>query len=380
MDFEHSEEERLLRDAIADFVASEIIPKAAHWEEAESFPWETWKQLAEMGLCGVSLPSEYGGGGGGKTMLCIASEEISRGSAGLGVAYLVSCGVAMDGICTYGSEEQKREYVPRCAAGEVAFFALTEPGGGSDVAPMQLRYRKSDGGFVLNGTKTFITNGEESSFGVVFATKDPSLGSEGITGFVVEKSAPGLSVGKKEKKTGQHCSSTTELVFEDCPIPTSAMVGDEGDGLRIALAAIDKSRVTVAAQSVGIARAAYDEAVRYAIEREAFGKHLGQHQAIQWMLADSVTEIDVARLLTYRAAWLIDNGDHAIKESAMAKLYASEAAHRVCHRAVQIFGGYGYTRDTPVERFSRDQRVTEIYEGTSEMQRWAIARQILGVK
>ena len=380
MDFEHSEEERLLRDAIADFVASEIVPNAAHWEEEESFPCNAWKQMAEMGLCGISLPSEYGGGGGGKTMLCIATEEVSRGSAGLGVAYLVSCGVAMDGISTYGNEDQKREYVPRCAAGEVAFFALTEPGGGSDVAPMQLRYRQTDSGYVLNGTKTFISNGEESSFGVVFATKDPSLGSEGITGFVVEKSAPGLSVGKKEKKTGQHCSSTTELVFEDCPIPASAMVGDEGDGLRIALAAIDKSRVTVAAQSLGIARAAYDEAVRYAIEREAFGKHLGQHQAIQWMLADSATEIEVARLLTYRAAWLIDNGDHAIKESAMAKLYASEAAHRICHRAVQIFGGYGYTRDTPVERFSRDQRVTEIYEGTSEMQRWAIARQILGVK
>jgi len=380
MHFEHTEEERLLRDAIADFVDSEIVPNAARWEEDESFPWDTWTQLAEMGLCGVSLPDEYGGGGGGKTMLCISTEEISRGSAGLGVAYLVSCGVAMDGICTYGSEEQKTQYVPRCAAGEVAFFALTEPGGGSDVAPMQLRYQQDDGGFVLNGAKTFISNGEESSFGVVFATQDPALGSRGITGFVIEKSAPGLSVGKKEKKTGQHCSSTTELVFEDVRIPLNAMIGEEGEGLRIALAAIDKSRVSVAAQALGIARAAYDEALRYAKEREAFGKHLGQHQAIQWMLADSATEIEVARLLTYRAAWLIDSGDHAIKESAMAKLYASEAAHRVCHRAVQVFGGYGYTHDTPVERFARDQRVTEIYEGTSEMQRWAIARQVLGVK
>ena len=380
MHFEHSEEERLLRDAVADFVDSEIVPNAAHWEEEESFPWDTWKQLAEMDLCGVSLPAEYGGGGGGKTMLCIAAEEISRGSAGLGVAYLVSCGVAMDGICTYGSEEQKREYIPRCSAGDVAFFALTEPGGGSDVAPLQLRYREGGDGYVLNGTKTFITNGEESSFGIVFATKDPSLGSEGISAFIVEKSAQGMSVGKKEKKTGQHCSSTTELVLEDCRVPRSAMVGEEGDGLRIALAAIDKSRVSIAAQALGIARAAFDEAVRYAKERGAFGKHLGQHQAIQWMLADSATEIEVARLLTCRAAWLIDSGDHAVKESAMAKLYASEAAHRVCHRAVQIFGGYGYTRDTPVERFARDQRVTEIYEGTSEMQRWAIARQILGVK
>jgi len=380
MHFEHSEEERLLRDAVADFVDTEIVPNAARWEEEASFPWDTWQKIAEMGLCGVALPAEYGGGGGGKTMLCIATEEISRGSAGLGVAYLVSCGVAMDGICTYGSDVQKREYVPRCASGEVAYFALTEPGGGSDVAPMQLRYRAADNGFVLNGTKTFITNGEESTFGVLFATSDPSLGSEGIAGFVVDKSSPGISVGKKEQKTGQHCSSTTELVLEDCVVSQDAMVGAEGEGLRIALAAIDKSRVTVAAQALGIARAAFDEAVRYAKERGAFGKHLGQHQAIQWMLADSATELEVSRLLTYRAASLIDSGDLAIKESAMAKLYASEAAHRICHRAVQIFGGYGYTRDTPVERFARDQRVTEIYEGTSEMQRWAIARQVLGVK
>jgi butyryl-CoA dehydrogenase len=380
MDFEQDEQQKLFRAAVREFVDSEVVPYAARWEDEERFPWEAWRQMAELGLCGVALPEQYGGGGGGKTLLCIATEELGRASGGLSVAYLVSCGVAMDGICLHGTEAQKREYIPRCSQGEVAFFALTEPEGGSDVAPMRMRYQETPDGYVLNGAKTFISNGEESTFGVVFATQDPALGHKGVAAFVVDKGAPGLSVGRRERKTGQHCSSTTELLFEDCLVPKSALVGEEGEGLIIALESIDKSRVTVAAQALGIAQAAYDESVRYARERQAFGKALGQLQAIQWMIADSATELDVSRLLTYRAAWLIDHGNVGIKESAMAKLYASEAAGRICHRAVQIFGGYGYTREAPVERFARDQRVTEIYEGTSEMQRWAIARQVLGVK
>ena len=380
MDFEHDEQQKLFRSAVREFVEAEVAPHVAQWEDEESFPWDAWKKAAELGLCGVSLPEEYGGGGGGKTLLCIATEELARASGGLSVAYLVSCGVSMDCICMHGTEEQKRRYVPRCASGEVAFFALTEPGGGSDVAPMRLRYRETDDGYVLNGTKTFISNGEESTFGVVFAARDPEPGRREISGFVVEKSAPGLSVGRRERKTGQHCSSTTEIICDECRVPRGALIGAEGEGLSIALEAIDKSRVTVGAQALGIASAAYEEAVRYARERQAFGKALGQLQAIQWMLADSATELEVARLLTYRAAWLIDHGNLGIKESAMAKLYASEAAGRICHRAVQIFGGIGYTREAAVERFARDQRVTEIYEGTSEMQRWAIARQVLGTK
>jgi alkylation response protein AidB-like acyl-CoA dehydrogenase len=380
MDFEHDEQQRLFRAAVREFVDSEVAPNVPRWEDEERFPQQAWRQMAELGLCGVSLPEAYGGGGGGKTLLCIATEELARASGGLSVAYLVSCGIAMDGLCLHGTETQKREYLPRCAQGEIAFFALTEPGGGSDVAPMQLRYRRTDNGYVLNGVKTFISNGEESSFGVVFGTRDPNLGHRGVSAFVVEKSAPGLSVGKRERKTGQHCSSTTELVFEECTVPATALIGEEGQGLSIALESIDKSRVAVAAQALGIATAAFDEAVRYAKERHAFDKALGQMQAIQWMLADSATELEIARLLTYRAAWLIDRGNLGIKESAMAKLFASESAGRICHRAVQIFGGYGYTRDAPVERYARDQRVTEIYEGTSEMQRWAIARQVLGVR
>ena len=380
MDFELDEEQTLFRAAVREFVNSEVAPNAARWEDEESFPWDTWRQIAELGLCGVALPEEYGGGGGGKTLLCIATEELAYGSGGLSLAYLVSSGIAMDGICMHGTEEQKRNYIPRCAHGEVAFFALSEPEGGSDVAPMRMRYRQTDDGFVLNGAKTFISNGEESSFGVAFATEDSARGHKGVSAFVVEKDAPGLSVGRRERKTGQHCSSTTELVFDECAVPRSALIGEQGQGLNIALESIDKSRVSVAAQALGIARAAYDESIRYATERHAFGKALGQMQAIQWMLADSATELEAARLLTYRAAWLIDHGNMGIKESAMAKLYASESAGRICHRAVQIFGGIGYTREVPVERYARDQRVTEIYEGTSEMQRWAIARQVLGVK
>jgi alkylation response protein AidB-like acyl-CoA dehydrogenase len=380
VDFEHTEQERLFRAALREFVDSEVVPYALKWEEEERFPHEAWERIAELGLCGVSLPVEYGGGGEGKTLFCIATEELARGSAGLALAYLVGCGIGVDGICTHGTPEQKEMYVRRCASGELAFFALTEAHGGSDIAPMQVRYRENGSGFVLNGTKVFISNGEEATFGVVFATRDPSLRHKGISAFVVDKSTPGLLVGKKEQKTGQHCSSTNELVFNDCEIPREALLGAEGEGLSVALGSIARSRVAVAAQALGIATAAYDEAVRYSREREAFGKPLGRLQAIQFMLADMATELEVARLLTYRAAWSIDDGRSSIGESAMAKLYASEAAGRICHDAVQIFGGYGYIRETPVERYARDQRITEIYEGTSEMQRLAISRQVLRPK
>jgi len=380
MNFEFSEEEKMFQAMVRDFVAQEIEPVAAQWEDEENFPYEVWKKMADLGICGVALPREYGGSGGGEILFCIATEEIARGSGGLATAYLVSCGVAMDSIVKYGSEEQKRNYIPRCSNGEIAYFAVTEAAGGSDVALMQTRYAQEGDYYILNGTKLFITNGEESEFGTVYATKDTSLGYRGISCFIVEKGTPGLSIGKKERKTGQHCSSTTELVFDNCKMPITNRVGEEGKGFRMALEAIDASRITIGAQAVGIAGAAYDAAVAYAKERVAFGKSLAQMQAIQWMIADMATDIDVARLLVYKAAWLIDQGKPFIKEAAMAKLFATEASHRVCHKAVQIFGGYGYTRDFAVERYARDQRITEIYEGTSEMQRWAIARQTLGVK
>jgi len=380
LDFEFTEEQKMFQAMMRDFVNQEIAPVAAQWEEEGQFPYDVWKEMATLGICGVALPREYGGNGGGKTLFCIATEEIARGSAGLATAYLVSSGVAMENIVRYGTEQQKSTYIPRCCNGEVAYFALTEAVGGSDVAPIQTRYVKEGNHYLLNGTKLFISNGEESSFGVVYATKNTSLGYRGISCFIVEKSSPGFSIGKKERKTGQHCSSTTELVFHNCRIPVANRVGDERKGLRMALEAIDASRISIGAQALGIAEAAYAAAAAYAKERKAFGKSLAQMQAIQWMISDMATDIDASRLLIYRAAWLQEQERPFIKEAAMAKLFATEASSRVCHKAVQIFGGYGYTRDFPVERYARDQRITEIYEGTSEMQRWAIARHTLGTK
>jgi len=380
MDFSFTEEQLMLQAMVRDFVAKEISPVAGQWEDEERFPYEVWKKIAELGICGVALPTEYGGGGGGETSLDITVEEIARGSAGLATGYLVSCGIAMDAIIRHGSEEQKQNYIPRCANGDIVYFALTEASGGSDVANMQTRYSRDGDQFILNGTKIFITNGEESQFGVVLATKDISLGYRGVTAFVVDKDTPGLSVGKKERKMGQHCNSTTELIFDNCRIPISNQIGEEGKGFRMAIEAIDASRTSVAAQALGIAEAAYDAAVDYAKERRAFGKTLAETQVIQWMISDMATSIEAARLLIYKAAWLVDHKQPFVKEAAMSKVFAAEAAHMVCHKSLQIFGGFGYTKDFAIERYTRDQRVTEIYEGTSEMQRWAIARQILGVK
>jgi len=380
VDFNFTEEHKMFQTMVRDFVQKEIQPFASQWEEEEEFPPEIISKMARLGICGVAMPPEYGGGEGGETGLCIATEEISRASAGLGTGYLVGFGVSMDAIVKHGNEEQKRQYISRNVEGAIAYFAVTESIGGSDVASMQTTYAQEGDNYVLNGTKIFITNGIESEFGTVFATRDRGMGYRGISCFVVEKGTPGFSVGKREKKTGQHCNSTTELVFDNCKIPLANLVGEEGKGFKMAIEAIDASRVSVAAQALGIAEVAYEAALDYAKDRKAFGKSLAEMQAIQWMIADMALDIDASRLLIYRATWLIDNDQPFLKEAAMAKLFSSEAAHRVCHKAVQIYGGYGYTEDFPVERYARDQRITEIYEGTSEMQRWAIARQVLGIK
>lgn len=380
MDFELTEDHVLFQRMLRDFVAKEIEPHAARWDETEEFPFGTIEKMAELGLLAVHFPEEYGGSGDELTF-ALATEEISRGSGGLGAVYLAAVGLAMYPITLFGSDEQKRKYISRLIGGKLAAFALTETSAGSDVAAMTTRYERKNNQFVLNGSKLFITNGAEADFITVFATSDRSLGYRGISGFIVEKGFPGFAVGKVEKKMGLHPSSTAELLFDECRVPAENLIGKEGEGFRIALSAIDASRVCVAAQALGIAQAAFDAAVAYSKERRQFGMELARMQAIQWMIADMATDLDAARLLTYRAAWLTGKLGHApLKEAAMAKLFASEAAHRVCHRALQIHGGYGYTRDFPLERYARDQRITEIYEGTSEMQRWTIARQILGVK
>jgi len=380
MNFELSEEHKMFQAMLRDFVVNEIEPRAAEWDETDQFPYDMVKKMAELGLYSVGLPEEYGGTGDELTFT-IAAEEVSRGSGGLGISYLVTLGLAMYPITMHGNHEQKSRFIPRVVDGATVAFALTEPMAGSDVANLNTRYEKDGDTFILNGSKIFITSGAEADFVTTFATRDKALGHKGISAFIVEKGTPGFSVGKLEHKMGIHPASAAELIFDNCRIPAGNLLGEEGKGFRIALEAIDASRVTIAAQAVGIAQAAFDAAVAYAKERKQFGVEIARHQGIQFMIADMAVELDAARLLTYRAAWLTEqSGKSPLKEAAMAKLYASEAAHRICHKAVQIFGGYGYTREFPVERFYRDQRITEIYEGTSEMQRWTIARQITGTR
>jgi butyryl-CoA dehydrogenase len=380
MDFELSEEHLMFQSMIRDFVTNEIEPCASQWDETNEFPYDMVKKMAEVGLYSVGLPEEYGGTGD-ELSFTIASEEVSRGSGGLGISYLVTLGLAMYPITMHGSPEQKAKYIPRVIDGATVAFALTEAMAGSDVANLDMRYERDGDSYLLNGTKIFITNGAEADIVTTFATCDKSLGHKGISAFVVEKGTPGFTVGKEERKMGIHPASAAELIFDNCRIPAENLIGEEGKGFRIALEAIDASRVTIAAQALGIAQAAYDAAVAYAKERKQFGVEIARFQGIQFLIADMAVELDAARLLTYRAAWMTEQqGRSPLKEAAMAKLYASEAAHRICHKAVQIFGGYGYTREFPVERFYRDQRITEIYEGTSEMQRWTIARQITGTR
>ncbi len=380
MDFELTEEHKMFQTMVRDFCAREIEPHAARWDETNEFPYDTYKKMADAGLCGVHFPEQYGGSGDELTFT-IACEEISRASAGLGVAYLVSLGLAMYPLVMHGQEQQKSHYIPRVIDGSIVAFALTEAMAGSDVAGLETKYVRDGDDYVLNGNKIFISNAAEADFVTTFATKDKSLGYRGISAFVVDKGTKGFSLGKVEKKMGLHPASVAELIFDDCRIPVANMLGEEGKGFKIALQGIDASRVSIGAQALGIAQAAYDAAVAYAKERKQVDTELARFQAIQWMIADMATEIDAARLLTYRGAWLTKKEGHAPpREAAMSKLFASEAAHRVCHKALQIFGGYGYTKDFAVERYYRDQRITELYEGTSEMQRWTIARQVLGTK
>lgn len=380
MDFELSEGHQLFQRMTRSFVSKEIEPRADEWDRTNKFPREVVAKMAELGLFAVHFPEEFGGSGDQLTF-AIAVEEISRGSGGLGAFYLATVGLAMYPITLFGTDAQKREYISRVIDGQITAFGLTEAGAGSDVSALATSYRQSPSGFTLNGNKIFITNGAEADFVTTFATRDKSQGYRGISAFIVEKGTSGFSVGKVERKMGLHPASAAELVFDDCTVPSASLIGEEGIGFKVALSAIDASRVSVAAQAVGIAQAAYDAAVNYVGERKQFGSEIARFQGIQWMIADMATELDAARLLTYRAAWLTEKEGHApLKEAAMAKLFASEASHRICHKALQIFGGYGYIKDFPLERYARDQRITEIYEGTSEMQRWTIARQILGVK
>ncbi len=378
MDFSLTEDQKMLRTMVRDFAEKELEPIAAEIDEEARFPAESMPKAAAIGLMGTGYPEEYGGSGGGAIEQAIIFEEVARVCAATCVILIVTNELASYPLYAHGTEEQKRRYLAPLLKGEkLGAFGLTEAGAGSDVAAMVCTAVARDGGYVLNGNKLFISNGAEADIIITFATIDRSQGYRGVTAFVVERGASGFSVGKHERKLGIRASSTTELVFEDCFVPAENRLGDEGRGFRIALETIDASRLGIAAQAIGIAQGAFEKSLAYARERQQFGQPIASFQAIQWMLADMATQIDAARLLTHRAAYLKDQGLSFITESAMAKLHAAETAMAVTTKAVQIHGGYGYTKDYPVERYFRDAKITEIYEGTSEMQRMTIARQLL---
>ena len=351
MDFSLTEEQKMLKAMVADFAAKELEPIAAQIDEESRFPAESIPKMAGLGLPGVGFPEEYGGSGGGATEFCLVIEELSRVCAATGLIILASSGLVAEPIYMHGNEEQKKRFVPPITSGEVlGAFALTEAGAGSDPAALETTAIRKDNGYVLNGSKIFITNGAEAGIILVFAATDKALRHKGITAFVVEKDTPGFSVGKHENKMGIRGSSTVELVFEDCFVPEENRLGNDGDGFRIAISTIDASRVVVAAQALGIAQAAFDHALAYAKERQQFGQPIINFQAIQWMLADMATQIDAARLLVYRAAYLQDQGQPFVKEASMAKVHAAETSSYVTNKAIQIISVNSYVKEYPVER------------------------------
>ncbi len=378
MDFNLTEEQKLLQSTLHNFAQKEITPQASRIDKSGEFPAAEVKKMADLGLFGLTIPEKYGGSGKGILELCLAVEELACASAAVDNYLRVSLSLGIIPIMQFGTEAQKQNYLPPHADGaQMACFALTEASAGSDPSGMETTATRRQDGYVLNGTKLFISIGEHSGIVVVFATVDKALKGRGITAFVVKKGAPGLTVGKREDKLGLHGLISTELIFEDCFVPAENLLGQEGQGLKIALEALDESRITVGAEAVGISRAAYEAALAYAKDRKQFGRPIADFQAIQWMLADMATQIDAARLLTLRAAYLHDTGKPYVKEAAMAKLFASEVSGFVTSKAVQIHGGYGYIKDFPVERYFRDAKITEIYEGTSEVMRMTIARSLL---
>ena len=378
MNFVLTDEQKMTRQMVRDFAEKEVQPSAEERDEKELFSREIFDQMGALGLTGIPWPEEYGGAESDFISYVIAVEELSRVDASTGTTLSAHISLAGWPIFKYGSEEQKKKYLQPMALGEkLGAYALTESTAGTDAAAGQATARLDGDSYILNGTKIFITNAGEAEVNLVFAMTDPEKGSRGMSAFIVEKDTPGLSFGKKERKMGLRSSPTLEIILEDCRVPRDNLLGKEGEGLKIALSTLDGGRNGIAAQAVGIAQGALEEAVAYARTREQFGRPIADFQAISFMLADMGTKVEAARLLTYQAAFLENEGLPYGKASAMAKLFASEAAMEVTTKAVQIFGGYGYTRDYPVERFMRDAKITEIYEGTSEAQRMVISRYLL---
>ncbi|MDE2180719.1 MAG: acyl-CoA dehydrogenase [candidate division NC10 bacterium] len=378
MKFELTEEQHLFREMVRDFAAREVASLAKRVDEEGIFPQETVKKMGELGLMGVAIPTEYGGAGSDNVCYAIGMEEIARACASTSVIMSVNNSLVADALYKFGTEAQKQRYLIPLAGGKLlGCFALSEPGAGSDASAQQTTVAREGDGFVLNGTKNFITNALEADLALVFATVDRRLRAKGVCAFLVEKSTPGFTITKVEKKLGLKGTSCCQVVFDNCRVPADNLLGELGQGFKIAMVTLDAGRIGIAAQAVGIAQAALDISIRYAKERVAFDKSIASFQAIQWMIADMAAQIEAARLLTYRAAWLKDKGLRHTKESAMAKLFASETASRAATKALQIHGGYGYLYDFPAQRLFRDARITEIYEGTSEIQRMVIAHQLL---
>ncbi|MBA2872801.1 hypothetical protein HNQ85_003114 [Anoxybacillus calidus] len=377
MNLRFTEEQEMMRKMVKEFAENEIAPFVERMEKGE-FPREILKKMAELGLMGITIPEEYGGAGMDFTSYIIAIHEISKVSATVGVILSVHTSVGTNPILYFGTEEQKRKYVPKLASGEyLGAFCLTEPGAGSDAKSLKTKAVRQGDYYILNGSKVFITNGGEADTYIVFARTNPDEpGSRGVSAFIVEKDTPGFIIGKDEKKMGLHGSRTVQISFEDAKVPAENLLGEEGQGFKIAMANLDVGRIGIAAQSLGIAEAALEHATAYAKERIQFGKPIAAQQGVAFKLADMATAVEAAKLLVYRAAFLRSNGLPCGKEASMAKLFASRAAMENAIEAVQIFGGNGYTEDYPVERLFRDAKVCEIYEGTSEIQRLVISKQL----
>ncbi len=378
MDVALTEEQELIQKTARDFAMSEVLPQAARNDEEHRFPADLVQRMAELGFLGVAIPEEWGGAGMDNVSYALAMEEISRACASTGVIMSVNNSLVCDPILKFGTDAQKQQWLAPLARGELlGCYALSEPEAGSDAAAQKTTARLAGGEWVLSGTKNFITNGPNARVCVLFAMNDPAKGHKGITAFLVPLDTKGVTLGPPDKKLGIRASQSCQIFLEDVRLPAGALLGTVGEGFKVAMHTLDGGRIGIAAQALGIARACLEDALDYAQGRKTFGKPISQHQAIQWKLADMQAELDAARMLTWRAAWMKDRGMRHSVESSMAKLMASDAANRAAREAVQIFGGYGYLADYPVERHFRDAKITEIYEGTSEIQRMVIAQGVL---
>src|SRR6476619_4888742 len=378
MQFELSEEQQQIKMSVREFAESEIAPHVMEWDESQHFPIELKPKLAELGLMGVLFPEEYGGAGMGYVEYATAIEELSRVDGSVGISVAAHNSLCSNHIYQFGNEAQKQKYLAPLARGEhLGAWGLTEPGAGSDASGTRTTAVRKDGGWLVNGSKNFITHAIHADTCVAFASSDRSKRSKGITGFIFEKGTKGFSPSKKENKLGLRASETASVIFEDCFVPAENLLGEEGQGFVNDMEILDGGRISIAALAVGIAQGAFESALRYAKERQQFGKPISEFQAIQFKLADMATQIEAARLLMYQAAAMKDQGKKTTKQSSMAKLFAGEISVRVCEEAVQIHGGYGYTKDYPAEKYWRDSKLCTIGEGTSEIQRIIIAREIL---